>query len=88
MFESDPFIAHMERQKGVCDPLDMDEPDADEPTQAERLASPKCALLTAEDRLQQLLASAYEQYRRNLTSSSSVANTNLLLGALRRGGQL
>ena len=32
------------------------------PTQVERLAYPKCALLTGEDRLQQLLASAYAQY--------------------------
>jgi len=62
MSERDPFLVSMEERCQVNDPLDMDEPDADEPTQAQRLAYPKCTLLTSEDRLQQLLASAYAQY--------------------------
>jgi hypothetical protein len=36
--------------------------DDEELTQAARLAHPKLALITPEDRLQQLLACAYEQY--------------------------
>ena len=64
----DPWLEHMERQKGVCDPLDMDEPDADEPTQSERLSRPKYAILTPAERLEQLCASAMSVYHISLCS--------------------
>jgi hypothetical protein len=57
----DPFVAHMERRCGCMDEP-LDEEFDDEPTQIERLSFPKFAIVSSEDRLQQLLASAYAQY--------------------------
>jgi hypothetical protein len=66
MSTHDPWLEHMERQKGVCDPLDMDEPDADEPTQIERLSRPKCDVIGPRERLEQLCSSAMSVYHISL----------------------